>query len=111
MMSAQATAGKVLKRIVPMLDRLLVQKMQPLEKTAKGIYIPEKAQERLNRGRVIAVGPGTTEYKMQLKVGDNVVLPQYGGQEVKLDGAGTEFEGETLVLIKEEEILAKLQED
>lgn len=99
------------KTIVPLLNRVLVRKFKPLEKTAMGILIPEKAQERLNRGEVLAVGPGSEEYKMQLRVGDKVILPAYGGQEIKFEGDGAgSGEHEQVLLYKEEEILAKINE-
>lgn len=96
------------KRILPLLDRILVRKFKPLDKTASGILIPEKAQEKITRAEVLAVGPGSEEYKMQLKVGDRVMLPSYGGQVVKFEGA--EMEGEEVMLFRESEVLAKLQE-
>lgn len=46
------------KAIKPLLDRVLVQRLQPEVKTASGIYLPEKSQEKLNQARVISVGPG-----------------------------------------------------
>lgn len=97
------------KSIIPLLNRVLVRKFKPMEKTAAGILIPERAQERLNRGEVLAVGPGSEDYKMQLRVGDKVVLPGYGGQEIKFEGDST-GEGDQVLLYKEEEILAKINE-
>lgn len=101
------------KGIVPLLNRVLIRKSKPLEKTAAGILIPEKAQEKLNRGEVLAVGPGSEDYKMQLRVGDKVILPAYGGQEIRFDGDGgsaVSGEKEHVLLYKEEEILAKINE-
>ncbi|KAF9137379.1 hypothetical protein BG015_002739 [Linnemannia schmuckeri] len=98
---------KFSKTIVPMMDRVLVQRIKPQQKTASGIYIPEKAQETLNEGHVIAVGKGlvTQEGKVipsELKEGDKVLLPPYGGSAVKVDN-------EELILFRESEILAKIQ--
>ncbi|KAF9308999.1 10 kDa heat shock protein [Linnemannia elongata] len=98
---------KFSKTIVPMMDRVLVQRIKPQQKTASGIYIPEKAQEALNEGHVIAVGKGlvTQEGKIipsELKEGDKVLLPPYGGSAVKVDN-------EELILFRESEILAKIQ--
>lgn len=101
------------KSIVPLLNRVLIRKSKPLEKTAAGILIPERAQEKLNRGEVLAVGPGSEDYKMQLRVGDKVILPAYGGQEIKFEGEGISVvsgETEHVLLYKEEEILAKIKE-
>ncbi|CAO3573823.1 unnamed protein product [Mortierella alpina] len=94
------------KTIVPMMDRVLVQRIKPQQKTASGIYIPEKAQEALNEGYVIAVGKGavTQEGKViasELKQGDKVLLPAYGGSAVKVDN-------EEFLLFRDSEILAKI---
>ncbi|KAG0306207.1 10 kDa heat shock protein [Dissophora globulifera] len=98
---------KFSKTIVPMLDRVLVQRIKPVQKTASGIFIPEKAQEALNEGYVVAVGKGliTQEGKViptELKEGDKVLLPPYGGSTVKVDN-------EELTLFRESEILAKVE--
>ncbi|KAF9285657.1 10 kDa heat shock protein [Mortierella alpina] len=94
------------KSIVPMMDRVLVQRIKPQQKTASGLYIPEKAQEALNEGYVIAVGKGlvTQEGKViasELKQGDKVLLPAYGGSAVKVDN-------EEFLLFRDSEILAKI---
>ncbi len=101
------------KRIVPLLDRILVSKVKPLEKTSSGILIPEAARESGNRGTVVAVGPGTEKDKVTLKVGDTVILPPYGGTAVDAGspagGAHQEGAGApALVLLRESEILAKV---
>lgn len=77
-----------------------------LQKTAAGILIPEKAQESLNRGRVLAVGPGSEEHKVSLKQGDEVLLPSFGGTALK----GTKEGEEELFVYRESEILAKISE-
>ncbi|KAF9975428.1 10 kDa heat shock protein [Actinomortierella ambigua] len=102
-----ARIPKLSKTIIPMMDRVLVQRIKPQEKTASGILIPEKAQETLNEGYVIAVGKGlvTSEGKViasELKEGDKVMLPAFGGQSIKVDN-------EELHLFRESEILAKIQ--
>lgn len=84
------------------MDRVVIKRIKPLEKTASGIYIPEKAQESLNRGIVVAVGPGTKDAQMSLQEGDKVILPSYGGSLVK----GGE---EEIHIFKESDILAKYE--
>jgi len=97
-------------RIIPLLDRILVRKLKPIEKTAAGIYIPEKAQSSLNRGQVIAVGPGSEENKVTLKPGDQVVLPSFGGAKIEDGEAGLKVaKEEELFLYRESEILAKIE--
>ncbi|KAI0244052.1 mitochondrial heat shock protein Hsp10 [Massospora cicadina] len=101
-------ASRVLpKKITPLLDRVLIQRFKPEEKTASGIFIPQKAQETLNRGEVIAVGPGYRNTAGELvpvsvAPGDHVIIPTYGGTEVK-------FEKEEYLLFKDSELLAKLE--
>ena len=96
------------KKITPLFDRILVEKSQPMRTTASGIVLPESAVARLNEGRVIAVGKGkrTAEGKfipVSLNVGDLVMLGEYGGNEVKLNG-------KDYLLIREEEVLGIVEE-
>ncbi|KAJ1982734.1 mitochondrial heat shock protein Hsp10 [Dimargaris cristalligena] len=102
------SARSGIRKIVPLLDRILVKRIQPEQRTTSGLYIPEKSQEAMQEGNVVAVGPGliTKEGKtipLQLKEGDRVVLPQFGGATVKLNG-------EELLLMRENEVLAKIEE-
>ncbi|KAF7819142.1 10 kDa chaperonin, mitochondrial-like [Senna tora] len=76
------------KRLVPLLNRVLVEKIVPPSKTNAGILLPEKSS-KLNSGKVIAVGPGIHDKEGKLipvavKEGDTVLLPEYGGTELKL---------------------------
>ncbi|KAI9184026.1 mitochondrial heat shock protein Hsp10 [Blastocladiella emersonii ATCC 22665] len=94
------------KRIIPLFDRVLVQRIKPAERTASGLFIPEKAQQALNEGVVLAAGPGaiTGEGKtlpMSVAAGDRVLLPEYGGNAVKIGD-------EEFTLFRDAEILAKL---
>ncbi|KAI8922407.1 chaperonin 10-like protein [Powellomyces hirtus] len=103
-----ASALKQAKRIIPLFDRVLIQRVKAPERTASGLFIPEKAQETLNEGLVIAVGTGappkdsSAARPMQLKEGERVLLPPYGGNQVKLGD-------QEYFLYKEEEILGKLE--
>ncbi|KAG5055019.1 hypothetical protein AAZX31_03G109700 [Glycine max] len=77
------------KRLIPLFNRVLVEKIVPPSKTNAGILLPEKSS-KLNSGKVIAVGPGFHSKDGKLipvavKEGDTVLLPEYGGTEVKLD--------------------------
>ncbi|KAL2320639.1 hypothetical protein Fmac_029608 [Flemingia macrophylla] len=77
------------KRLIPLFNRVLVEKIVPPSRTNAGILLPEKSS-KLNSGKVIAVGPGlhTKEGKLipvAVKEGDTVLLPEYGGTEVKLE--------------------------
>ena len=69
------------------------------EKTAGGLIIPDTAKEKPLAGKVIAVGPGTSEIKMEVKVGDQVLYGKYAGQEINVDG--TDY-----LIMKQQDILA-----
>ncbi|XP_019437084.1 PREDICTED: 10 kDa chaperonin, mitochondrial-like [Lupinus angustifolius] len=76
------------KRLIPLFNRVLVEKIVPPSKTNAGILLPEKST-KLNSGKVIATGPGTHSkdgkvIPVSVKEGDTVLLPEYGGSEVKL---------------------------
>ncbi|KAL2918874.1 mitochondrial heat shock protein Hsp10 [Polyrhizophydium stewartii] len=95
------------KRIVPLFDRVLVQRIKPAERTASGIFIPEKAQESLNEAVVVAVGPGAPDKDgvvrpVSVKEGEHVLLPPFGGNAVKV--GDTEY-----TLYRDSELLAKLE--
>merc|ERR1719321_1530528 len=78
------------KRFVPLADRILVQKLKAEAKSAGGILLPEAAKQEVNQGTVLAVGIGRRNQKGELipmgtSVGDTVIIPRYGGTEIKLD--------------------------
>jgi chaperonin GroES len=88
----------------PLGDRVLVKPLAAEEKSAGGIILPEKAQEKPREGEVIAVGPGKLNDKGERKVisvkqGDLVVYSEYGGTEIT-------YEGTDYLLIDEGSILA-----
>jgi chaperonin GroES len=72
--------------IKPLADRVLIEPAKAVEKTASGIIIPDTAKEKPQKGTVVAVGPGTKEIEMTVKVGDNVLYGKYAGTELNLDG-------------------------
>ncbi|KAF9589944.1 hypothetical protein IFM89_029560 [Coptis chinensis] len=76
------------KHLIPSLNRVLVEKIIPPSKTSSGILLPEKTT-KLNPGKVVSVGPGAPSrdgniIPVSVKEGDTVLLPDYGGMEVKL---------------------------
>lgn len=78
--------------IQPLHDRIIVEAAAKEEKSAGGIILPDTAQEKPQRGKVLAVGPGKRLDSGQLapigiSVGDTVLYGKYGGTEVKVDGA------------------------
>ncbi|XP_043290147.1 10 kDa heat shock protein, mitochondrial [Venturia canescens] len=102
------SAAALAKRVIPLLDRVLVQRAEAITKTKGGIVLPEKAQAKVHRGTVVAIGPGSrneqgTHVPLSVKVGDMVLLPEYGGTKVELEDK-TEFH-----LFRESDILAKIE--
>jgi len=71
--------------IKPLGARVVIKKIEAEEKTASGILLTGSAKER-QMAEVVAVGPGTDDEKMELKVGDKVIFSQYAGTDVKYDG-------------------------
>ncbi|CAM8886450.1 unnamed protein product [Rhodiola kirilowii] len=70
------------KRLIPTLNRILVEKIVPPARTSAGILLPEKTNQ-LNSGKVVAVGPGARDREgnvvpVSVKEGDTVLLPEYG---------------------------------
>ncbi|XP_008788509.2 10 kDa chaperonin, mitochondrial-like [Phoenix dactylifera] len=95
------------KRLIPSLNRVLIEKIVPPSKTNSGILLPEKTT-KLNSGKVVAVGPGARDRNgnfipVSVKEGDVVLLPEYGGTEVKL--ADKEYH-----LFRDDDILGILHE-
>jgi chaperonin GroES len=72
--------------IQPLADRVLVESAPAEEKTASGIIIPDTAQEKPQKGRVIAVGKGKKDEPMTVKVGDSILYGKYAGTEISVDG-------------------------
>ena len=72
--------------IKPLADRVLVEPIAAETQTASGIYIPETAKEKPQKGKVVAVGAGKKDHEMTVKVGDMVLYGKYSGTELKLDG-------------------------
>lgn len=70
----------------PLADRVLVKAAEAEERTASGLYIPDTAKEKPQRGTVVAVGPGKTDEPMTVKAGDTVLYGKYSGTEVNVDG-------------------------
>ncbi|MBT8321318.1 MAG: co-chaperone GroES [Eudoraea sp.] len=85
--------------IKPLADRVLIEPMAAETQTASGIYIPDTAKEKPQKGKVVAVGPGTKDENMTVKVGDSVLYGKYSGTELKLEG--TDY-----LMMRESDILA-----
>ena len=72
--------------IKPLADRVVVEPAEAETKTVSGIIIPDTAKEKPHRGKVVAVGNGTKDQPMTVKVGDEVLYGKYSGTEIAIDG-------------------------
>jgi chaperonin GroES len=88
--------------IKPLGDRVVVKPQPAEEKTASGLFIPDTAKEKPQKGTIIAVGPGRTEngtkIDMTVKAGDVVLYGKYSGTEIELDS-------DDLLIMRETDIL------
>jgi chaperonin GroES len=85
--------------IKPLADRVLIEPVAAETQTASGIFIPDTAKEKPQKGIVVAVGNGTKKQDMTVKVGDTVLYGKFAGTELK-------FEGKDYLIMKEAEIFA-----
>ncbi|HXN15346.1 MAG TPA: co-chaperone GroES [Usitatibacter sp.] len=91
-------------KLRPLHDRVIIKRLEEERKTASGIVIPDTATEKPDQGEVLAVGPGkrTEDGKLtpvDLKVGDKVLFGKYSGTTVRV-------EGDELLVMREEDIMA-----
>ena len=86
-------------KIKPLSDRVLIEPVAAETKTASGIFIPDTAKEKPQKGTVVAVGNGTKDNAMTVKIGDTVLYGKYAGTELKLDG-------KDYLMMREDDILA-----
>lgn len=87
--------------IRPLADRILVRPVAAEEKTVGGIIIPDSAKEKPAKGEVLAVGQGTKDEVMVLKVGDVVLYGKYAGTEI-------EHDGEKYLIMRQGDVLATI---
>src|SRR5437867_9605558 len=90
----------------PLGDRLIVEVLEEEETTVSGIVLPDTAKEKPQRGRVLAVGPGSRNDEgelvpMDVAEGDEVVFSKYGGTEIKV-------EADEVLILRESDVLAKV---
>ena len=89
--------------VKPLSDRVLVQPLEEKEAKKGGIIIPDTAKEKPQEGTVAAVGTGKLDdngkkIEFTVKIGDKVLIPKYGGTEIKIDG-------DTYLIMREDDIL------
>ena len=90
------------KTLQPLGERVLVKRVLPAKQTKAGILIPEQVAGKVNEGTVVAVSAGSKDWTATVKVGDTVLLPEFGGNSVKV-------EGEEFHLFNEEALLGVLK--
>ncbi len=95
-------------KVKPLNDRVLVKRIEETQVTKGGIVIPDTAKEKPIEGRVIAVGPGKmsdagNRMSLQVKEGDRILFGKYSGAEIKV-------EGEEYLMMREDDILAIVEE-
>ena len=88
-------------KLKPLADRVLVEPAPAETTTASGIIIPDTAQEKPQKEKIVAVGAGTKENPITVKVGDTVLYGKYAGTELKL-------EGKTYLIMRENDLLGIL---
>jgi chaperonin GroES len=95
-------------KLKPLSDRLIVRAIEEEETTASGIVLPDTAKEKPQKGKVIAVGDGRVNEDtgkrtpLDISEGDEVLYSKYGGTEIKVDG-------EDLLVLRESDVLAKVE--
>ena len=86
-------------KIKPLADRVLIEPAKAETTTVSGIIIPDTAQEKPQKGTIVAIGSGKKDEPMTVKVGDTVLYGKYSGTELKL-------EGKDFLIMREADILA-----
>lgn len=96
-----------MSKFKPIGDRIAVKPEPPEEKTAGGLYVPDTAKEKPQRGTVVAIGEGRIEngerIAMTVKEGDSVLYGKYAGTEINLDG-------DELLIMKESDLLGLIED-
>ena len=100
-----ATKSAVSVNVGPLADRVVVRSLEGNEQTRGGLFIPDTAKEKPQEGEILFVGPGRFDdgkrVPMEVKAGDRVLFGKYSGTEVVIDG-------ETLLILRESDVLAIL---
>jgi chaperonin GroES len=100
-----ATKSATSVNVGPLADRVVVRSLESNEQTRGGLFIPDTAKEKPQEGEILAVGPGRFDdgkrVPMEVKVGDKVLFGKYSGTEVMIDG-------ESLLILRETDVLAVL---
>ena len=95
------------KKITPMLNRVVIKRLEAPKKTAGGILLPESSDKEVHIGEVVSAGPGSYDdngnfQEVSVKPGQRVLLPSYGGTVI-------EYQDQKLTIFKDSELLAVLE--
>jgi chaperonin GroES len=107
-LTLKATRVEAYMKLKPLGDRLIVKAVEEEETTSSGIVLPDTAKEKPQKGKVLAVGEGKWDDEGEKRIpldvveGDEVLYSKYGGTEIKVDG-------EDLLVLRESDVLAKLE--
>ena len=93
--------------IKPLADRIVIKVIDDAQQTSGGIFIPDSAKEKPQKGEVIAAGPGAMNKEgkreeLEVKVGDTVLFAKYAGTDIK-------FDGQELKILSEKDVLAVIE--
>jgi chaperonin GroES len=96
-------------KVKPLGDRLVVRRQEASEKTAGGLYLPDNAKNKPQKGKVLAVGNGKllkdgSRRGLQVKEGDTILFTNWAGEEYK------DRQGDNILLMREEDVLAVIDE-
>eukprot|EP01116_Phalansterium_solitarium_P011691 TRINITY_DN27459_c0_g1_i1.p1 TRINITY_DN27459_c0_g1~~TRINITY_DN27459_c0_g1_i1.p1 ORF type:complete len:105 (-),score=44.07 TRINITY_DN27459_c0_g1_i1:128-442(-) len=102
-----ASSLRSIKRVIPLFDRVLIERSVVRKESIGGIVLPDSAQSRSNTGKVIEVGPGARNpdgslRPLSLRIGDVVLLPEFGGHTIK-------FDEKDYIVCREDEVIGKLE--
>ena len=89
-------------KLLPLGERVVLKQLVAEETTKSGIVLPGQSKEKPQQAEVVAVGPGTEDVKMEVKVGDKVIYSKYAGTEIK-DG------DETVIICSQKDVLAIIE--
>jgi chaperonin GroES len=97
-------------KVKPLSDRIVVRRQEASEKTAGGLYLPDSAKNKPQRGKVLAVGAGKllkdgTRRGLQVKEGDNILFTTWAGEEYRERSAASVGD---ILIMREEDVLAVL---
>ena len=106
MAKKDAKESKAKLAVKPLDDRIVVERVEAEEVTKGGIVLPDAAREKSQQATVVAVGPGKLlengeRAKLEVSVGDTILISKYGGTEIKVCG-------EEYLIVRESDVLAKV---